>query len=78
MNHVENEKQYPNLIEQFLKLEINSETFCDDFFKLRREDRKTLDARIESWPERYDMQLIDQLQREELAKEEFSQKWAEL
>jgi hypothetical protein len=78
MNYAEKEERYINLIQQFLKFEINSETFCDTFFKLRREDRKIYDAKIESWSERYDLQLIEALKQEKITKEEFSQKWAEL
>jgi hypothetical protein len=78
MNHIEREQQYLELIQQFLRSEIESKTFCDNFFRSRRKDRESDDARSASWPERYDLQLINQLQREELTKEEFSQKWTEL
>jgi hypothetical protein len=78
MNHTEKEKQYLELIQQFLQSEVESKTSCHNFFKLRRKDRELDDARQASWPERYDLQLIAQLKREELTKEEFSRKWAEL
>jgi hypothetical protein len=78
MDHIQKEKQYLKLIQQFLQSGIESKIFCDDFFRLRRKDREAEDARRESWPERYDIQLIEQLKREELTKEEFSRKWTEL
>jgi hypothetical protein len=78
MNPLEKEERYINLIQQLLEFEIDSELFCDTFFKVRREDRKMDDAKIESWPERYDLQLIEALKREEITKEEFSQRWTNL
>ncbi len=78
MNHAEKEEQYMNLIQRFLKSEIACETFRDKFFKLRHEDGKADDAKVESWPERHDLRLIEQVQQGEITKEEFSQRWTEL
>jgi hypothetical protein len=78
MNYSEKEEQYMNLVQLFLKAEITPETFRDKFFNLRREDGKANDAKMESWPERYDLRLIEQMQHGKITKEEFSQKWAEL
>ncbi len=78
MSYVANEKQYLELIRQFLDSEIDVETFRKKFSSLWRVDRDEEWSKVEKLPERPDIQLTEKFHRGEISGEIFQQKWREL
>lgn len=78
MGYVANEKQYVELIHQFLNSEIDIEIFCERFGSLWRADRDEEWSKRDTWAERYDLQLIEAFNRGDITGEEFQQKFAQL
>ena len=78
MSYVANEKQYLELIRQFLGSKVDGETFCTKFCSLWRIDRDEEWSKVETWSERYDLQLTEAYNRGDISGEEFQQKWREL
>ena len=78
MSYVANEKQYLELIRQFLNSKVDGETFCTKFSSLWRVDRDEEWSKVETWSERHDLQLTEAFNRGDITGEEFQQKWREL
>jgi hypothetical protein len=78
VSYAANELLYLNLIRELLCAKLDGETFCGAFMRQWKADRDEQIAKSESWPERYDLQLIEAYQRGALTAEEFHRKWAEL
>ena len=78
MSFVGNEKHYLELIRQLLDKEIDGETFCSKFEPSWMADRNEEYAISDTWPERYDLQLIESYRQGAISSEEFERKWVEL
>ena len=72
------EPKFENLIQQFLKTEITAEQFGSDFTILWMNYRDEELKIEETWDKRYDLEILEQLQKGALTKEEYSQKFQEL
>ena len=78
MSYIANESRYLTLIHQFLNSEVDVEAFQREFFFMWKADRDEEYAKRDTWPERYDLQLVDAHSRGEITSEEFEIKWVEL
>ena len=78
MSYNKNERLYLSIIQQFLSAELDGEAFCRAFMGQWKADRDEQDALMESWPERYDLHLIEAWERGALTDQEFHHKWTEL
>ena len=56
---------------------MSGQVFCSEFTSQWRQDRDEELAKAESWPRRYDLDLIAAQQRGEISVEEFSRAWGE-
>lgn len=78
MSYGANEKQYLELIRQFLNSEIDVDIFCERFSSLWRIDRDEEWSKVKNLPERPDVKLTEAFDRGEISGEVFQQKWREL
>jgi hypothetical protein len=78
MSYAANEKQYLELIRQFLNSEIDVDIFCERFSSLWRVDRDEEWSKVENLPERPDVKLTEAFNRGEISGEVFQQKWRKL
>ena len=75
MSYVANENRYLELIRQFLDSKVDGETFCEKFSSLWRVDRDEEWSKVETWTERYDLQLTEAYNCGDISGDEFQQKW---
>ena len=72
------ELQFEAVINQFLAGKISAEQFSSDFTTLWMSFRDEKSKIQEAWDKRYDLELIEQLQKGELTNEEFIQSFRKL
>jgi len=70
--------QMIRIADDFLERRIEPEPFCIEFTQawIKRRDQRL--SKRDTWPERYDLALDDELRRGAISYEEFSAKWREL
>ena len=78
MSYLANEKQYLELIRQFLDSNIGGKTFCGKFSSLWRLDRDEEWSKVKMSTERRDIELTESFNHGEISGEAFQQKWREL
>jgi hypothetical protein len=71
-------RDYMELMKRFLLSEIDGRTFQTTFLDMWRSDRDASYARVQTWPKRYDIELMDARLRGDLNPEEFSVRWQKL
>ena len=73
-----NKQEYLTLMKRFLNSEIDGKTFQVMFLGMWRRDRDESYSKAESWPKRYDIDLMETRLRGEMTGEEFSKRWRDL
>ncbi|MFB8794879.1 MAG: hypothetical protein U7126_11820 [Microcoleus sp.] len=72
------ESKFETIVQQFLGGEMSAEQFSSDFTTLWMSFRDEQYKIKDTWDKRYDLELLEHLQKGELTSEEFTQKSREL
>ena len=72
------ESQFETIVQQFLGGEMSAEQFSSDFTTLWMSFRDEQYKIKDTWDKRYDLELLERLQKGELTSEEFTQESREL
>lgn len=71
-------EEYVQLIRKYVNHQIDEATFGAEFQKLHGSYVALEDEKTNSWPERYDIKLLEAHRQGKISTEEFTKRWYEL
>jgi len=71
-------EEYVALIRKYVNQQIDEATFGSEFQQLHGRYMSMVDEKINSWPERFDIKLLEAHRQEKISTEEFNKRWHEL
>jgi len=78
MNALVAQQHFFAIINEFVSSTLGGEAFCDKFTDLWMKRRDAQYGQRQSWPERYDLQLIQKFEQGEITTEAFVSAWSSL